>query len=182
MRARKWVFSTWRGPGLAPALHPVVIAAARDQQGLTQPGYFVLAAHRLDSGIPLGGTSERMPSDFFKHFTLLQELGVLRAQAPDLRLQFLHTAPSLPSSAGEWPGRRSLLRPAVEQRRTDAQLGRHLGGAAAAGAPQLQRLLFVLLGVSRAAREPACLTVSSCGLLRVFDPKPTVRQIRATPP
>src|SRR5664279_1680471 len=51
---------------LALPLDPVVIAAARDQECFTQPGYLVLAAHLLDPGIPLGGTSERMPSDFFK--------------------------------------------------------------------------------------------------------------------
>src|SRR5881392_2778546 len=47
-------------------LHPVVIAAARDQQRFAQPCHLVLAAHLLDSGIPLGGASERMPRDFFK--------------------------------------------------------------------------------------------------------------------
>jgi len=30
-----------------------------------------------------------MPSDFFKDFALLQEFGVLRTQAADLRLKFL---------------------------------------------------------------------------------------------
>src|SRR6266404_4975800 len=52
--------------GLTAALHPVVIAAARDQERFAQPGYLVLAAHLFDPGIPLGGTSERMPRDFFK--------------------------------------------------------------------------------------------------------------------
>src|SRR5439155_23366674 len=52
--------------GLMAPLHPVVIAAARDQERFAQPGYLVLAAHLLDSGIPLGGTSQRMPRDFFK--------------------------------------------------------------------------------------------------------------------
>src|SRR6266576_4562107 len=51
--------------GLSAPLFPVVVTAARNQKRLTQPGYFVLAAHLLDSGISLGGASERMPSDFF---------------------------------------------------------------------------------------------------------------------
>ncbi|MEO5721634.1 MAG: hypothetical protein ABIR71_09215 [Chthoniobacterales bacterium] len=46
-------------------LLPIVIAAARDQERFAQPRHFVLAAHDFDSGIPLGGTSERMPRDFF---------------------------------------------------------------------------------------------------------------------
>src|SRR5438105_11009539 len=46
-------------------LDPIIIAAARDQQSLAKPCDVVLAAHLFDSGIPLGGTSERMPSDFF---------------------------------------------------------------------------------------------------------------------
>ena len=45
-------------------LFPVVIAAARDQQRFAQPRHFVLAAPEFDSGIPLGGASERMPIDF----------------------------------------------------------------------------------------------------------------------
>jgi hypothetical protein len=53
-------------PWLAAPLVPVVIAATRDQKRLTQPGHLVLSAHLVDSGIPLGGTSERMPRDFFK--------------------------------------------------------------------------------------------------------------------
>jgi hypothetical protein len=52
--------------GLSAPFFPVVITAARDQKRLAQPGYFVLAAHLFDSGIPLGGASERMPRDFFK--------------------------------------------------------------------------------------------------------------------
>src|SRR2546430_16315998 len=51
--------------GLAPPLFPVVVAAARDQQSFAQPCHLILAAHLFDSGIPLGGTSERMPGDFF---------------------------------------------------------------------------------------------------------------------
>src|SRR5438874_10128236 len=51
---------------LCPPLPPVVVTAARDQQRFTQPSYLVGAAHLLDPGIPLGGTSERMPRDFFK--------------------------------------------------------------------------------------------------------------------
>ena len=51
--------------GLAAPLFPSVIAAARDEQGLAQPSYLILAAHLFDPGIPLGGASERMPSDFF---------------------------------------------------------------------------------------------------------------------
>src|ERR1700687_1179533 len=51
---------------LSAPFFPVVITAARDQKRLAQPGYFVLAAHLFDSGIPLGGASERMPRDFFK--------------------------------------------------------------------------------------------------------------------
>src|SRR5436305_7575903 len=51
--------------GLTAPFHPVVIAAARDQKRFTQPSHLVLAAHLFDPGIPLGGTSERMPSDFF---------------------------------------------------------------------------------------------------------------------
>ena len=31
--------------GLAPPLFPVVIPAARDEKGLAQPGYLILAAH-----------------------------------------------------------------------------------------------------------------------------------------
>ena len=59
------VFQLARTWAATPPL-PTVIAAARHQQGLAQPGNPILAAHLLDSGIPLGGTSERMPSDFFK--------------------------------------------------------------------------------------------------------------------
>src|SRR6266446_9970380 len=51
--------------GLPAPLRPVVIAAARDQERFAQPGYLVGAAHLFDPGIPLGGTSERMPRDFF---------------------------------------------------------------------------------------------------------------------
>src|SRR5213076_155405 len=47
-------------------LDPVIIAAARDEKRFAQPRDLVSAAHLLDSGIPLGGASERMPSDFFK--------------------------------------------------------------------------------------------------------------------
>src|SRR6266513_2845994 len=53
-------------PWFAASLLPVVIATARDQERLAQPGHLVESAHLLDSGIPLGGASERMPSDFFK--------------------------------------------------------------------------------------------------------------------
>src|SRR6266513_2725480 len=49
----------------ASTLDPIIIAAARDQESFAQPCHLVLAAHLFDSGIPLGGTSERMPSDFF---------------------------------------------------------------------------------------------------------------------
>src|SRR5437016_10281854 len=47
------------------ALDPIIIATARDQESFAQPCHLVLAAHLFDSGIPLGGASERMPSDFF---------------------------------------------------------------------------------------------------------------------
>ena len=52
-------------PRLVTPFFPVVITAARDQQRFAQPRHFVLAAHHFDSGIPLDGTSERMPNDFF---------------------------------------------------------------------------------------------------------------------
>ena len=51
--------------GLTTPLHPVVITAARNQERFAQPCYLIGAAHLFDSGIPLGGTSERMPRDFF---------------------------------------------------------------------------------------------------------------------
>src|SRR5437868_3949316 len=53
-------------PWFAASVLPVVIAAARDQERIAQPGHLVVSAHLSDSGILLGGTSERMPSDFFK--------------------------------------------------------------------------------------------------------------------
>src|SRR6058998_99743 len=53
-------------PWFAASVLPVVITTARDQERFAQPGCLVLAAHLFDSGIPLGGASERMPSDFFK--------------------------------------------------------------------------------------------------------------------
>src|SRR6266581_8222513 len=53
-------------PRVTTTLDPSVVSTARDQKSLTQPSCLVLAAHLLDSGIPLGGASERMPSDFFK--------------------------------------------------------------------------------------------------------------------
>ncbi len=63
--------------------------------------------------------------------------------------------------------RRSLrARPAVEQRRANAQLHRHLGRALTAHSPELKGLLFMLLGMPRSlARRFAdpCLHVGSSG-------------------
>ena len=147
MRWRKPMFSSWRGPASTPS--PVVIAAARDQKSLTQPCYFVLAAHLFDLGIPLGGASERMPSDFFRTSRCSKAWRSPRASAgsplPVLRrCACLASGPgSLGLGAPTEPSGRAVVR--------GSQFGRHLGRAATTGAPQLQRLLFVLFGVSRLA-------------------------------
>jgi hypothetical protein len=67
----------------------------------------VLAAHLLDSGIRLGGTSERMPSDSFSTFTLLKKFEVLRPQSADLRFELCDAASRL-----ELIGNASAFRPA----------------------------------------------------------------------
>ena len=118
----------------ASSLFPIVIATTRDQQRLTQPGDFVLAAHLFDSGIPLGGTSERMPSDFFKTSRCSKSLAfsarnrrISASSASTLRFDLDSFVECLDS--------RSKLRPAIEQRRTNTQFGRHLGRAASAVTP-----------------------------------------------
>jgi hypothetical protein len=50
---------------LASEPHPIVITAARDQERFTQPRLTCIGRSSVGSGIPLCGTSERMPSDFF---------------------------------------------------------------------------------------------------------------------
>jgi len=66
MRSRKRMFSSWRRTWESTAFDPSVITTARDQERFAQPGCLILAVHLFDSGILLGGASERMPSDFFK--------------------------------------------------------------------------------------------------------------------
>jgi hypothetical protein len=120
--------------GLATPLFPVVITAARDQHGFAQPSHLILAAHLFDPGIPLGGTSERMPSDFFRTSRCSKSLAFSsrnrRFSASSSCLLRTGLRPGLGVS-----GSRSVRAQQVEQRRADAQLRRHLGRAATARAP-----------------------------------------------
>src|SRR5207247_9089752 len=95
--------------------------------------------------------------------TLLQELGVLLAQASVLRLQFFQAALRLAS--GFWRVRHAFrVRPTIEQRRTDPQLGplpwlHCVHSHATTPTPP-----FCTLRCISPYDEPASLTVSSCGL------------------
>lgn len=53
----------------------VVIAARRDVQSLTKRPDGMMAFHRVDPSVPLGGGSERMPNVFKKNVTLLSPPG-----------------------------------------------------------------------------------------------------------
>ena len=76
------------------------------------------------------------------------EVLCLCTQVPVLRLPLLDASSRLASGLGR-VGHALGARPAVEQRSADAQLGAYLGDIEAARTPQLQGLLFVLIGVSR---------------------------------
>src|SRR5438477_7353030 len=90
------------------------------------------------SYVRFGHTSRRRfvedAQQFFYNFPLLQELGVLGLQPPDLRFEFFYATLRL-RLARRRVGLAFGPRPAVEQRSSDTQLGRYFGRAATTVTP-----------------------------------------------
>jgi hypothetical protein len=127
-------------PGRKAPPQLVIIAAAQHQQGLAPPPHLLSTAHRLDLGIPLGGASERMPTDF---------LG-LRAARAARRSARSAGGSAAPAHARGQP---KLLGPAIEQRGPHAELRCHRGPDAATVLPVFERLLPLLCYFERLARS-----------------------------
>src|SRR5471032_1685080 len=86
---------------------PRVVTTARDGERRTQRFDRILAAHRLDPGIPLGGGSERMPAAFFKmsRCSVSRRFSCRNRSTSNWRASLLSGKPGAPAARVTWLAR-----------------------------------------------------------------------------